>query len=329
MNVQSPPAADPPPEVTAALRPTPARSLETVETPAVIVDVDRVGANLARAHEHLLGLGLAVRPHVKTHKIPAFAHWQRRLGATGITAQKVGEAQAMADAGLDDILIPYNILGPSKLARLRTLRESAAVTVAADSPVTVEGYAEAFAGADDPLPVLVECDTGARRCGVQTPEAALALAREIAARPGLRFAGLMTYPAPGKAPATSAWLREAIALLTDAGLPPGTVSGGGTPDLYRAEAIPEVTEHRPGTYIYADRMQVAHGVGALEDCALTVLATVVSRPTEDRAVVDAGSKALTSDIGGLDGHGHIREAPPRASRRSARSTASWRPMASP
>ena len=301
------------PEIAAALVPLPARHVHEVDTPAVLIDIDIAEANIRRAHEHLAGLGLRIRPHVKTHKLPAMAKLQQRLGASGITAQKVSEAAAMADAGLDDILIPYNVLGPTKLARLVTLRKKAKLTVAADSETTVAGYAEAFADGSDPLPVMVECDTGAGRCGVQRPADALALARVIDAAPGLCFAGLLTYPAPGKGSAASAWLREAIGLLREAGLDPPVVSGGGTPDLYRASEVPELTEHRPGTYVYSDRMQVALGHSTLDDCALTVLATVVSRPTLTRAILDAGSKALTSDLVAADradlGHGYIREAP--------------------
>ncbi len=140
---------------------------------------------------------------------------------------------------------------------------------------------------------------------------AVALARAIDAAPGLRFAGLMTYPAPGRADAAQAWLAEAVARLTQAGLPPATVSSGGTPDMWRSgDAV--VTEYRPGTYIYLDRSQVARGVGGFDECALTVLATVVSRPTPDRAVIDAGSKALTSDLLGMEGFGRLVEYPDAA-----------------
>jgi D-serine deaminase-like pyridoxal phosphate-dependent protein len=280
-------------------------SLAEVETPAVLIDLDKVEANLQRAQAFADRHGFALRPHIKTHKLPRFAQEQVRLGAVGITCQKLGEAEAMADAGLRNILLPYNILGPSKLARLRALAERTELSVTADSAVTVDGYARAFADAPRPLPVLIECDTGGGRVGVQTPEQALALARHIAAAPGLRFGGLMTYPAKGGAKEADAWLARAAALLEEAGLKPETVSTGGTPDLWRAGEARATTEYRPGTYIYLDLFQVQEGVGSLEDCALTVLATVVSRPTPTRAVIDAGSKALTSDTLGLTGFGLI------------------------
>jgi D-serine deaminase-like pyridoxal phosphate-dependent protein len=119
----------------------------------------------------------------------------------------------------------------------------------------------------------------------------------------------MTYPAKGGVEATRAWLEEAMALFATAGVEAATVSTGGTPDLYRAHEVTAATEHRPGTYVYSDRFQAAAGVGTLEDCALRVLATVVSRPTAERLVVDAGSKTLSSDTLGMDGFGHVVEYP--------------------
>ena len=280
-----------------------------LETPAVLIDLDRVEANLKRAQAFADQHGFRLRPHMKTHKLPRFAQRQVDLGAVGITCQKLGEAEVMADAGLADILVPYNILGRSKLDRLRKLADRVRLSVTADSAFTVQGYAETFAGARPPLRVLVECDTGGGRAGVQTPEAAVELAKTIAAADGLHFAGLMTYPAKGGGAASQDWLRRATALLDAAGQTPEIVSTGGTPDLWRAHEVTAATEYRPGTYIYLDRFQVAEGVGQLEDCALTVLATVVSRPTEDRAVLDAGSKALTSDTLGMQGFGLIVEYP--------------------
>jgi D-serine deaminase-like pyridoxal phosphate-dependent protein len=201
----------------------------------------------------------------------------------------------MAAAGLDDLFLPYNILGAAKLARLKALNDKVTIAVTADSPDTVAGYAQAFA-TGKPLTVLVECDTGSRRCGVQTAAQALALARQIQGSPGLRFGGLMTYPPGGKLDAAESWLREAIDLFTQAGIAVPKVTSGNTPDMWRTgQSV--VTERRPGTYIYYDRMQVAAGAASFDDCALTVLATVVSRPTANRIVLDSGSKTLSSDIG--------------------------------
>jgi len=153
--------------------------------------------------------------------------------------------------------------------------------------------------------VLVECDTGAGRCGVPTPAAARDLAAIIAATPGLRFGGLMTYPAVGGTAAVQAFMTEAVALCEAAGLAVERVTSGGAPDMWRAHEAPVVTEYRTGTYVYNDRSLVERGVCGWADCALTVLATVVSVPTANRAVIDAGTKVLTSDLLGLQGHGHV------------------------
>jgi D-serine deaminase-like pyridoxal phosphate-dependent protein len=278
--------------------------LADLETPCVLIDLDIVEANLKRAQDEADRLGLKLRPHIKTHKLPRFAKRQLALGALGITVQKLGEAEVMADAGITDIFLPYNILGPQKLARLKALNDRITLAVTADSPDTVAGYASTFA-ADRPLTVLIECDTGMGRCGVQTPAQALALARQIALAPGLRFGGLMTYPAAGKRDLAESWLADAKTMLEKGGFTCPVISSGGTPDLFHGHAGSVVTEYRPGTYIYNDRMQVNFGAGGWEDCALTVLATVVSRPTASRAVIDAGSKTLSSDVAQPGGFGRI------------------------
>jgi D-serine deaminase-like pyridoxal phosphate-dependent protein len=283
-------------------------NLADIQTPAVVIDLDKVDANLARAQAFIDQLGLRMRPHVKTHKLPVFARQQIALGAVGITCQKLGEAEAMADGGIEDIFLPYNILGAAKLDRLAALHDRVTLSVTADSAYTIAGYAARFE-ADRPLTVLVECETGMDRCGVQTAEEAVTLARQIADAPGLRFGGLMTYPPPGKGPRTNAWLADAKSKLEAAGLPPEIISVGGSPDLYKAAEMQVATEYRPGTYIYSDRMQVAWGHGTLEDCAMTVKATVVSRPRPDRAVLDCGSKALAADLSQSDGHGHLTAYP--------------------
>jgi len=274
-----------------------------IDTPAVLIDVDRVEANLQRAQAHANAQGYALRPHIKTHKLPRFAKRQIELGAVGITVQKLGEAEVMADAGLSDLFLPYNILGAKKLARLNALNERVTIAVTADSPDTVAGYAATFI-ADKPLTVLVECDSGGGRCGVQTPAQALALARQIALAPGLRFGGLMTYPPLHGVDKSKAWMDEALATFAAAGIVVPKITSGNSPDMWAPGGGP-VTERRPGTYIYYDRFQVREKAASLDDCALSVLATVVSRPTPTRIVIDAGSKSLTSDTLGLDGFGLV------------------------
>jgi D-serine deaminase-like pyridoxal phosphate-dependent protein len=279
--------------------------IEDLDTPAVVIDQDVAEANLRRAQSYADGHGLKLRPHIKTHKLPHFARLQVALGAVGITCQKVGEAEVMADAGIEDIFVPYNILGREKLNRLHALHARTRLSVTADSLATVAGYAGRFTDPKHRLPVLVECDTGAGRCGVQSPEAAADLARVIDAAPGLVFEGLMTYPPLGRLKDVDAWLTEAVSRLGAAGLEARRVSNGGSPEFYDSAAVTAATEHRPGTYIYSDRMQVSFGHGTLDDCALTVLATVVSRPTDHRVILDTGSKALAADLCKMPGHGTL------------------------
>jgi D-serine deaminase-like pyridoxal phosphate-dependent protein len=279
--------------------------IEDLDTPALVIDLPIAQANLKRAQAFANEAGLKLWPHIKTHKLPYFAKMQLEYGAAGITCQKLGEAEVMADAGLVDIFLPYNILGAAKLDRLAALHGRVAMSVTADSAETVSGYAARFTDKGRPLPVLVECDTGGGRVGVQSPTDALALARRIDAAPGLRFGGLMTYPPRGRPADVEAWLAEAIALLAKSGLEAERVSNGGSPDYYRSAVVRSATEHRPGTYIYNDRMQVGFGQATFADCALTVLATVVSRPTNDRAVLDCGSKALAADRCDAGGHGYL------------------------
>ncbi|HEV2566608.1 MAG TPA: D-TA family PLP-dependent enzyme [Microvirga sp.] len=278
-------------------------------TPAVVIDLDVVERNIARVQGLCDAAGIANRPHIKTHKSPVIAAMQRDAGARGITCQKLGEAEIMAENGHDDILIAYNILGEEKLTRLGRLLSQAKVTVAADNPVVVAGLPQAAAIAGRDLDVVVECDTGRRRAGVETAAEAVALAREIASRPGLSFAGFMLYPPESAVAETQAFLDEAKAGVRELGLEPRVVSTGGTPNLVHLGKIRGVTEHRAGTSVFNDRMMLAAGVAQLEDCALTVYATVVSRAGPERGILDSGSKTLTYDTGGLEGHGLILEHP--------------------
>jgi D-serine deaminase-like pyridoxal phosphate-dependent protein len=278
-------------------------------TPAVVVDMDRVERNIARIQQACDAVSVANRPHIKTHKSPVLARLQIAAGAKGITCQKLGEAEVMVDAGIDDILISYNLLGDEKMDRLGALSTRAAITVAADNSVVIDDLPTAAARAGRPLAVVVECDTGRKRAGVETPAEAIALARQIAASPQLCFAGFLLYPTESGWAEAQRFFDEALAGVRAAGLEPAIVSTGGTPNLKNLGKLKGATEHRPGTYIYNDRMQIAAGVATLDDCALQVYATVVSRAGADRGIVDAGSKTLTTDTGGLDGHGLILEHP--------------------
>ena len=284
--------------------------VEDLDTPCAVVDLDAMEANLRRCQSYLDRSGLALRPHIKTHKIPEFAHLQLKLGARGINCQKLGEVEVMLDAGITDILLSYNIVGRTKLDRLVSAARRSDLKVVADSDAVVDGLSDAMQRAGLVLPVLVECETGMQRCGVVEPDGVAALAQRIARAPGLRFLGLLTYPRFNAVAETAERLAAAADACRRAGLEPEVVSVGGTPDLYRAHENGVATEHRPGTYIYSDRSLVeSKGFGTWDDCALRVHATVVSHPAPDRCVIDAGSKSLSSDLFGLTGHGRVVEHP--------------------
>jgi len=279
-------------------------------TPAVVIDMDIVERNIARVQAQCDAAGVANRPHIKTHKSPYLAKLQYDAGARGITCQKLGEAEIMADGGLDDILISYNLLGEEKMARLAALMRRADVTVVADNAVVAAGLQQAGSLAGRPLKVAVECDTGRKRAGVETPAEAIALAKQIGATNGLSFAGFMLYPTEDGWPAAQSFYDDALRGVREAGLEPAMVSTGGSPNLKNLGKLKGATEHRPGTYIYNDRMQIAAGVATQDDCALQIYTTVVSRAAPERGIVDAGSKTLTSDPGGgLDGFGLILDHP--------------------
>lgn len=284
---------------------TPGTSIYDLSTPVPVIDEDVVAGNIARVQAYMNKIGVSFRPHIKTHKIPDLAAAQIAAGAKGINAQKISEAEIFADAGFDDILITYNIVGAEKLAALKALHERIGrLSVVADSSFVIQGLAATFSP-ERPLTVLVECDTGGKRCGVQTSEQALTLAKEISAAAGLRFGGLLTYPKAFGEEDGEAFLSATIALLKDNGISCDVVSYGGSPSLFTADKVPSATEYRAGTYIYNDRSLIRAGHCTQDQCAMTVLTTVVSRPTADRAVIDAGSKSLTSDLLGFEDHGLI------------------------
>jgi D-serine deaminase-like pyridoxal phosphate-dependent protein len=279
-------------------------------TPALVVDLDRVERNIARVQALCDRAGMANRPHIKTHKSPALAKMQLAAGAKGITCQKLGEAEVMADAGIDDILISYNLLGEARISRLAALSRRVTVTVAADNPTVITALAGAGKIAGRPLGVLIECDTGRKRAGVEEPREAIALAHLIKQHPDLNFQGFLFYPTEQSWPQTQRFYDAALSGVREAGLEPRMVSTGGTPNLVNMGRLAGATEHRAGTYIFNDRMMLACGAATQEDCALSVFATVVSRAAADRGILDAGSKTLTADTGGLeDGFGLILEYP--------------------
>lgn len=267
--------------------------VSALETPAVTVDLDILARNIRKMQAYCDVHGIRFRPHVKTHKIPEIARMQREAGAAGIVCQKLSEAEVFAEAGFDDIFIPYNLVGESKVRRLVALAQRIRMSAAVDSAVTAQGIAAGAQAAGVEIPLLIECDTGGKRAGVQSPEEVLELARMISRLEGVRFEGLMTFPT---GPQTGPFLQGALDLLRRDGLSAPVVSGGGTPQSWSAHQVPQLTEHRAGTYVYNDHNTLAAGTCTLEEIALHVHATVVSRPTAERAILDSGSKTLSSDL---------------------------------
>ncbi|MGJ8527862.1 D-TA family PLP-dependent enzyme [Maritalea sp.] len=283
-------------------------SIYSLTTPAVLIDENIVDKNIARVQKYMDQAGLKARPHIKTHKIPEFAKKQLDAGAIGITCQKISEAEIFADAGIDDILLTFNILGDEKLAALKKLHARIKLGVVADSQTTIDGLAKTF-DSSRPLRVLVECDTGGQRCGVQTPQEAAKLAKYIDGQDGVHFGGLMTYPLPNTEDDVETFFAQTAGLLKADNIECETFSTGGSPSLFAAERSTIANEYRAGTYIYNDRSLVRAGHCGFDDCAMHILTTVVSRPTDDRAVLDAGSKALTSDLLGFTDFGYVVDYP--------------------
>jgi len=280
-----------------------------LDTPVVTIRLDVMEANIRRVQSRLSTLGVGNRPHIKTHKIPAIGKQQMAAGAMGITCQKLGEVEVFADAGVaDDVLLTYNILGAAKAERLMAAnRRIKTLTVSIDNEVVARGLSEAAQRAGQDLRFVVECDTGMGRTGVQTPPQAFELARAAMRLPRLQFQGIMTFPS--KDPDTRVFFEAALALFKQAGIAVPMVSGGGTPALATVDRFPMLTEHRAGTCVFNDAMVVSTGTAGWDDCAMRVRATVVSRPTPERAVLDAGSKVLTSDQYFMKGFGHVMEYP--------------------
>jgi D-serine deaminase-like pyridoxal phosphate-dependent protein len=279
-----------------------------LDTPTPVVDLDIVERNIARLQAACTRAGVGNRPHMKTHKAADIARLQLQAGAIGLTCQKLGEAEAMADAGATDLLISYNVLGEPKHARLRALASRVKLAVCCDNINVADGYAQAMAGAPTALSVLVECDTGRHRCGAPSPRAAADLALHVANLPGLRFDGVLLYPPDGDLASSLAFLAEMRQACSNHGLSIRTVCSGGTPNAGRVGGLGE-NEYRAGTYVYNDRQMVRLGAATLDDCALFVYATVISHPEPDRVMLDAGSKTLTSDLMGFQDHGLLVDYP--------------------
>lgn len=279
-----------------------------LETPMVLIYEEIMEDNMLRVQQFCDRMGYNFRPHIKTHKVPDIAKRQIARGAVGITCQKLGEAEVMADAGIDDILIYYNVFGDAKMKRLSQLSQRVKLSLAIDNLYVAEGISHALETHGGQVRVLIDCNTGYNRTGVATPEQALELSQAILNLPKLSFTGLATFPYMSQ---STEWFLRAMELFEHAGIPVDTISVGGSGfPTFSQERIPFVTEYRAGTSVFNDRTCVMSGWATLEQCAERVLTTVVSVPNENMVILDAGSKTLTSDTrSGMAGYGHIMEYP--------------------
>ena len=275
-----------------------------LETPAVVVDLDVMERNLSRMADYCRSRNLRLRPHTKSHKIPELAKRQLVHAAQGITVAKIGEAEVMLDAGITDMLIAYPIIGTGKAEKLAGLATRASITVSLDSLDVAKAISEEAKQKEARIGILVELDVGFHRCGVTHEDEVLNVARAVVDLPGLEFKGLMFFPGHLQVPekeraelrvSVNDFLERSLAKLEAAGLPAAIVSGGSTPTAREGHLFTGVNEIRPGMYIFNDRNMMSIGVAGIEDCALSVITTVVSTSVPGRAIVDAGSKSLSSD----------------------------------
>jgi D-serine deaminase-like pyridoxal phosphate-dependent protein len=282
-----------------------AGSFESVDTPALLVDLDVATRNIRSMASVAASLGVALRPHVKTHKLPQLTRLQVDAGAAGITVARVEEAEAMVAAGVSDVFLAYPIVDENRLRRAREIA-NATLTIAVESVESAEWLDGQLRGSD-PLDVMIEVDTGHRRCGVGSIDEARGLARCIDQLRSLRLRGVFTHeghayqastPHDGAAVGrrVGAMLSDIAAGVRDDGIEVSTVSVGCSLTVESAGAQHGVTEVRPGTYVFNDRSQVLHGRVSVDDCAAVVLTSVIAVPAPDRAVVDAGSKSLALDL---------------------------------
>jgi D-serine deaminase-like pyridoxal phosphate-dependent protein len=289
-------------------------------TPAILIDADAVRRNIERMAKYAREHNLRLRPHTKTHKSALLGKMQVEAGAAGLTVAKAGEAEVMATA-TDDLLVAYPAADPRRCATLAMLARGRTVRVAVDSPAAADTLSGAAGAAGSTIGVLIDLDVGLHRTGVQTPGEALALARHVSRRPGLRLDGIVFYPGHvGGPPAAQedklrtvdAKLAQTIDLWADNGFQAQIVSGGSTPTAFQSHLVTRMTEMRPGTYVYHDMNGLRGGYASLDDCAARVVATVVSTAVPGQFVVDAGSKTLTTDRCGPapdSGHGLVVEYP--------------------
>jgi D-serine deaminase-like pyridoxal phosphate-dependent protein len=260
-----------------------------LDTPAVVIDLDVLERNIEGMASHCRELGITLRGHTKSHKSPEIAKMQLAAGSQGIVCQKLGDAEVMSRAGIDDILMTYNIVGRQKVRRLTELAKRGRMTVTCDSLEVATGISEQAQFDGVTVGVLVEIDTGGNRTGVQSPAAAEELGKQVSDLPGLELRGLMTYPSRVVAKPV---VDDVVARFKNAGLSLEIISGGGTGEEWESKEL-GFTEHRSGSYVYEGQTRInkAEHVSP-ERCPLRVITTVVSVPTPDRLIVDGGMKTF-------------------------------------
>jgi D-serine deaminase-like pyridoxal phosphate-dependent protein len=282
--------------------------LLALDTPALLIDLDIARLNLEKMQKKANNCGVALRPHIKTHKIPKLAHLQLHLGAVGITVAKGSEAEVMADAGIQNIFIANQVVSAKKLKRLSELSKRVTLSVGLDSTSAAEQLSAIFSAAGLTIEYLIEINSGLNRCGVLPGRDAVELYQAIHALPSLRFKGIFThagqvYGAGSLAEVMkisrleSKIMVETARALEQAGTSVEIISIGSTPTMKVWQGQKGVNEIRPGNYIFHDAIQISLGVATLEECALSILASVISRPARERAVIDGGSKTFSSDRG--------------------------------
>ena len=278
--------------------------LSDLPTPQVLIDHTRAMNNIARVQALASAAGQRLRPHAKTHKSPVVARWQIDAGAVGIACAKIGEAEVFVAAGITDIRLPYPV-NPANAPRLLALMDRAAISIIVDHAEVARGWSDVMRRAGRTLDVLIKVDVGFHRCGIDPHGDALGFVQTIAALPGLKLRGLLSHAGHAYHAASEDALRavatEEAATLADlraragaSGIALDDISVGATPTLRFSAGQPGVTELRPGNYVYFDRTQAALGACTLDDCALTVMATVVAKHP-GWIVLDCGSKTLTND----------------------------------
>jgi D-serine deaminase-like pyridoxal phosphate-dependent protein len=279
-------------------------NLADLPTPQVLIDRARAMKNIAHVQALASAAGQRLRPHAKTHKSPAVARWQIDAGAVGIACAKIGEAEVFVEAGVKDIRLPYPV-NAVNAPRLLPLMDRAAISIIVDHAGVARGWSDAMQRAGRRLDVLIKVDVGFHRCGIDPNADALGFVQRIASLPGLRLRGLLSHAGhayhASSEDALRAVAKEEAATLVDlreraaaSGIALDEISVGATPTLRFSAGQPGVTELRPGNYVYFDRTQAALGACSLDDCALTVMATVVAKHP-GRIILDCGSKTLTND----------------------------------